>query len=220
MSWELLADSPELNFGFLCSVVLENLWRFSLTNSTESLGLRWGLICWRGPGWFRFQTLKGTTIAFINCALGHPKRFYSWAHFSHFGSLSAKVPHFFASQEVELYKLGPPETFHYLNQSSCMEIPGKDSNADEYLKTKRAMSIVGVSPEEQVGVLGSLSSLYPRFCWCEYGNSILVIRKPYFASWLQFCIWEMWLLPLTANQTPLKLQMKRPCFTWTPLQSF
>lgn len=53
-------------------------------------------------------------------------------------------------QETELYKLGPPESFHYLNQSSCIEIPGRESNADGYLQTKRAMSVVGVSPEEQV----------------------------------------------------------------------
>ena len=53
-------------------------------------------------------------------------------------------------QETELYKLGPPDSFHYLNQSSCIEIPGRESNADGYLQTKRAMSVVGVSPEEQV----------------------------------------------------------------------
>lgn len=56
----------------------------------------------------------------------------------------------FPHQEKELYKLGPANSFHYLNQSSCFEIPGKENDASEYLNTKRAMSIVGVSPEEQV----------------------------------------------------------------------
>ena len=80
----------------------------------------------------------------------------------------SKEMEFSVFQETELYKLGPPESFHYLNQSSCIEIPGRESNADGYLQTKRAMSIVGVSPEEQVNwadgryLLSLTSILYKR----------------------------------------------------------
>ena len=54
-------------------------------------------------------------------------------------------------QEREKLKLGPPETFHYLNQSSCYEIPGKNTNAVEYANTRRAMEVVGLTSDEQVG---------------------------------------------------------------------
>jgi len=52
-------------------------------------------------------------------------------------------------QEVEKYKLGDPKTFHYLNQSNCYELVGI-SDAQEYLATRRAMDIVGISKQEQV----------------------------------------------------------------------
>ena len=53
-------------------------------------------------------------------------------------------------QEREKLKLLPAEEFHYLNQSSCFDLPGKESNAEEYVRTRRAMDIVGLSVEEQV----------------------------------------------------------------------
>lgn len=53
-------------------------------------------------------------------------------------------------QDAEKYKLGHPRLFHYLNQSKTYELEGV-SNADEYLKTRRAMDIVGISSEDQVG---------------------------------------------------------------------
>ncbi|XP_057549511.1 myosin-6-like isoform X2 [Amaranthus tricolor] len=49
---------------------------------------------------------------------------------------------------VQRYKLGNPRTFHYLNQSNCIELDGVD-DGKEYLATKRAMDVVGISPEEQ-----------------------------------------------------------------------
>lgn len=55
-------------------------------------------------------------------------------------------------QEVEKYKLGNPKTFHYLNQSNCYELVGV-SDAHEYLATRRAMDIVGISTQEQVAQL-------------------------------------------------------------------
>lgn len=45
--------------------------------------------------------------------------------------------------------MGDPRSFHYLNQSNCYELIGVNS-AQEYLSTKRAMDIVGISQEEQV----------------------------------------------------------------------
>lgn len=59
--------------------------------------------------------------------------------------------HFFPFflQDIKKYKLGNPQSFHYLNQSSCYELDGVD-DASEYLETRRAMDVVGISNEEQV----------------------------------------------------------------------
>ncbi|GJP38325.1 hypothetical protein CLOM_g22778 [Closterium sp. NIES-68] len=62
-------------------------------------------------------------------------------------------------EEVEKLKLAPAETFHYLNQSSCFELPGKDTNADEYIKTRRAMDVVGLSPEEQDAIFQVVAAI-------------------------------------------------------------
>ncbi|KAL8159065.1 hypothetical protein V2J09_000602 [Rumex salicifolius] len=51
-------------------------------------------------------------------------------------------------EETERYKLGNPKSFHYLNQSNCYELVGV-SDAQEYLATRRAMDIVGMTKEEQ-----------------------------------------------------------------------
>ncbi|KAE8711631.1 Myosin-11 [Hibiscus syriacus] len=51
-------------------------------------------------------------------------------------------------EEVEKYKLGKPENYHYLNQSRCFELVGV-SDAQEYLATRRAMDIVGISDKDQ-----------------------------------------------------------------------
>jgi hypothetical protein len=45
--------------------------------------------------------------------------------------------------------LGNPKSFHYLNQSNCYELVGV-SDAHDYLATRRAMDIVGISEKEQV----------------------------------------------------------------------
>lgn len=57
----------------------------------------------------------------------------------------------FIFQERDKYKLGSPRSFHYLNQSNCYELDGVN-DAHEYLATRRAMDIVGISEEEQVGI--------------------------------------------------------------------
>lgn len=53
------------------------------------------------------------------------------------------------SQDVKKFKLGDPRTFRYLNQSNCYEVANVD-DAREYLETRNAMDIVGISQEEQV----------------------------------------------------------------------
>ena len=52
-------------------------------------------------------------------------------------------------QDRERYKLGDAAPFHYLNQSSCIKLDAMD-DASEYITTRRAMDIVGISSDEQV----------------------------------------------------------------------
>ncbi|URD94791.1 Myosin N-terminal SH3-like domain [Musa troglodytarum] len=64
-----------------------------------------------------------------------------------------------APQEIiEKYKLGKPSSFHYLNQSNCYELVGV-SDAHDYLATRRAMDIVGISAQEQVKINFLLSMI-------------------------------------------------------------
>ncbi|OAY85788.1 Myosin-15 [Ananas comosus] len=60
--------------------------------------------------------------------------------------------------DVEKYKLGHPSTFHYLNQSKTYELEGL-SNAEEYLKTRRAMDIVGISVTDQEAIFRTLAAI-------------------------------------------------------------
>ncbi|KAL9344476.1 hypothetical protein Peur_062151 [Populus x canadensis] len=57
----------------------------------------------------------------------------------------------FGKFEIERYKLGSPKSFHYLNQSTCFELVGV-SDAHDYLATRRAMDIVGISAREQEAI--------------------------------------------------------------------
>ncbi|RDY08630.1 Myosin-7, partial [Mucuna pruriens] len=52
-------------------------------------------------------------------------------------------------EDVDRFKLGNPRKFHYLNQSNCIELDGVD-DSKEYVATKRAMDVVGISTSEQV----------------------------------------------------------------------
>jgi myosin-5 len=45
--------------------------------------------------------------------------------------------------------LGNQRAFHYLNQSNCYELDGVD-DSKEYLATRKAMDVVGISSDEQV----------------------------------------------------------------------
>uniref|UniRef100_A0A2N9HFS8 Myosin motor domain-containing protein n=1 Tax=Fagus sylvatica TaxID=28930 RepID=A0A2N9HFS8_FAGSY len=61
-------------------------------------------------------------------------------------------------EDREKYKLGNPKSFHYLNQSNCYALDGID-DAHEYLETRRAMDIVGISEEEQVAIFKVVAAI-------------------------------------------------------------
>ncbi|XP_057550107.1 myosin-9-like [Amaranthus tricolor] len=75
------------------------------------------------------------------CQVNNPERNY------HCFYLLCAAP----QEEIEKYKLGSPKTFHYLNQSKCFDLDGV-SDAHDYLATRRAMDIVGISETEQEAI--------------------------------------------------------------------
>ncbi|RWW70402.1 hypothetical protein BHE74_00021926, partial [Ensete ventricosum] len=52
-------------------------------------------------------------------------------------------------QDVKKFKVADPRAFHYLNQTNCYEVANVD-DAREYLETRNAMDVVGISQDEQV----------------------------------------------------------------------
>ncbi|XP_071696471.1 myosin-15 [Rutidosis leptorrhynchoides] len=63
-----------------------------------------------------------------------------------------------SGKDAENYKLGHPSNFHYLNQSKVYELEGV-SSAEEYVKTRRAMDIVGISHDEQEAIFRTLAAI-------------------------------------------------------------
>ncbi|KAF2913070.1 protein OPAQUE1 [Oryza sativa Japonica Group] len=63
-----------------------------------------------------------------------------------------------SGKDAELYKLGHPGSFHYLNKSKTYELEGTN-NEDEYWKTKRAMDIVGISRNDQDAIFRILAAI-------------------------------------------------------------
>lgn len=61
-------------------------------------------------------------------------------------------------EDIERFKLGNPRMFHYLNQSNCYELDGVD-DSKEYLATRRAMDIVGISSEEQDAIFRVVAAI-------------------------------------------------------------
>lgn len=61
-----------------------------------------------------------------------------------------KSPHS-CFQDAQRFKVGNPRSYHYLNQSKCIEMDAMD-DSKEYAETKRAMNVVGIGPDEQVHV--------------------------------------------------------------------
>ncbi|XP_020231511.1 myosin-9 isoform X2 [Cajanus cajan] len=82
------------------------------------------------------------------CQVSDPERNYHC-----FYLLCASPP-----EEKEKFKLGDPRSFHYLNQSNCYDLVGVNA-AQEYLSTKRAMDIVGISQEEQDAIFRVVASI-------------------------------------------------------------
>ncbi|XP_024971311.1 myosin-11-like [Cynara cardunculus var. scolymus] len=75
------------------------------------------------------------------CQINDPERNY------HCFYLLCAAP----QEEIEKYQLGSPKSFHYLNQSKCYELVDVN-DAHEYLATRRAMDVVGISKEEQEAI--------------------------------------------------------------------
>eukprot|EP01018_Ginkgo_biloba_P007926 Gb_22496 [translate_table: standard] len=61
-------------------------------------------------------------------------------------------------EDVQMYNLGGPQVFHYLNQSNTYELD-RVNNAQEYAKTRRAMDIVGINLEEQEAIFRTLAAI-------------------------------------------------------------
>ncbi|KAK1390713.1 Myosin-8 [Heracleum sosnowskyi] len=51
-------------------------------------------------------------------------------------------------EDAQRFKVGNPRSYHYLNQSNCIELDAMD-DSKEYVETKRAMNVVGIGPDEQ-----------------------------------------------------------------------
>ncbi|KAI3984772.1 hypothetical protein MKX01_039389, partial [Papaver californicum] len=82
------------------------------------------------------------------CQISDPERNY------HCFYLLCAAP----QEEIEKYKLGNPKSFHYLNQSNCYELVGV-SDARDYLATRRAMDIVGISEKEQDAIFRVVAAI-------------------------------------------------------------
>ncbi|KAL0673064.1 hypothetical protein Bca4012_001045 [Brassica carinata] len=82
------------------------------------------------------------------CQISDPERNYHC-----FYMLCAAPP-----EEREKFKLGDPKSFHYLNQSKCYKLDGVD-DTEEYLATRRAMDVVGISEEEQDAIFRVVAAI-------------------------------------------------------------
>ncbi|XP_021281457.1 myosin-11 isoform X2 [Herrania umbratica] len=82
------------------------------------------------------------------CQLSDPERNY------HCFYLLCAAP----LEEIERYKLGDPKSFHYLNQSNCYELVGVN-DAHDYLATRKAMDIVGISEKEQEAIFRVVAAI-------------------------------------------------------------
>lgn len=82
------------------------------------------------------------------CQINDPERNY------HCFYLLCAAP----QEEIEKYKLGNPKSFHYLNQSKCYELVGVN-DAHDYLATRRAMDIVGISKSEQEAIFRVIAAI-------------------------------------------------------------
>uniref|UniRef100_A0A0E0M7C0 Myosin motor domain-containing protein n=1 Tax=Oryza punctata TaxID=4537 RepID=A0A0E0M7C0_ORYPU len=63
-----------------------------------------------------------------------------------------------SGQDADKYKLAHPRNFYYLNQSHTYELEGV-SEAEQYLKTRRAMDIVGISFSHQEAIFRTVAAI-------------------------------------------------------------
>ncbi|XP_042410642.1 myosin-17-like [Zingiber officinale] len=82
------------------------------------------------------------------CQINDPERNY------HCFYLLCAAPH----KDIEKYKLESPKSFNYLNQSSCFQLDGVD-DAEDYLATRKAMDIIGISVEEQEAIFRVVAAI-------------------------------------------------------------
>ncbi|XP_038720466.1 myosin-12 isoform X1 [Tripterygium wilfordii] len=82
------------------------------------------------------------------CQVSDPERNYHC-----FYMLCAAPP-----EDVKKFKLGDPRTFRYLNQTNCYEVANVD-DAREYLETRNAMDIVGISQDEQEAIFRVVAAI-------------------------------------------------------------
>uniref|UniRef100_M4EFF0 Myosin motor domain-containing protein n=1 Tax=Brassica campestris TaxID=3711 RepID=M4EFF0_BRACM len=82
------------------------------------------------------------------CQLSDPERNY------HCFYMLCAAP----KEDVQRYKLGEPKTYHYLNQSKCLEVDSIN-DAEEYHATRRAMDVVGISTEEQDAIFSVVAAI-------------------------------------------------------------
>lgn len=61
-------------------------------------------------------------------------------------------------QERAALRLKPAKQFRYLNQSNCYDLKGV-SNAEEYRRTRRSMSVVGIPEAEQDAVFRTVAAV-------------------------------------------------------------
>uniref|UniRef100_M4CGJ1 Myosin motor domain-containing protein n=2 Tax=Brassica campestris TaxID=3711 RepID=M4CGJ1_BRACM len=98
------------------------------------------------------------------CQVSDPERNYHC-----FYLLCAAPP-----EDVERFKLGDPKSFRYLNQSSCFELDGVN-DAEEYLATRKAMDVVGISEQEQDAIFRVVAAILHlgniEFCKGEDADS-------------------------------------------------
>ncbi|KAJ8558195.1 hypothetical protein K7X08_004961 [Anisodus acutangulus] len=82
------------------------------------------------------------------CQLSDPERNYHC-----FYMICAAPP-----EDIQRFKLDNPRTFHYLNQTNCYELDGVD-DSKEYLATRKAMDVVGISSEEQDAIFRVVAAI-------------------------------------------------------------
>jgi myosin-5 len=63
-----------------------------------------------------------------------------------------------SEQERSELRLRPAKQFRYLNQSACFDLRGV-SNAEEYRRTRRSMSVVGIPEAEQDAVFRTVAAV-------------------------------------------------------------